>query len=193
MAFRVNPRGSRYVFSINYGFMALTLHYSNEDDRAYGLAGMTISLAALDAIDKVVEISIDSDGPMVRFSQEYYYSLSPAVSPKTVWENLMRNYHITASMVVANILARSIVRLGEDAPKDVWESVFDEIESEGQQTCGLEKDEVEALYNKIFMHNRRIFSNPRLRPLISELAGTISRRRRLSGLEIRDELNYLQL
>lgn len=30
--------------------MAMTLTYSNEDDRAYGLAGMTISLAALDAI-----------------------------------------------------------------------------------------------------------------------------------------------
>ena len=29
----------------------LTLAYLNEDDRAYGLAGMAISLAALDAID----------------------------------------------------------------------------------------------------------------------------------------------
>ncbi len=173
--------------------MALTLNYSNEDDRAYGLAGMTVSLAALDAIDKIVEISIDADGPMVTFSQEYYYSLSPAVSPKMVWENLIRNYHITASMVVANIMARSLVRLGEETPKDVLDKIYSEIESEGLETCGLEKDEVEAFYNKIYMQNRRIFANPRLRPAITELARILSRRRSLSGLEIRDELTLLQL
>ena len=31
----------------------MTLTYLNEDDKAYGLAGMAISLAALDAIDRV--------------------------------------------------------------------------------------------------------------------------------------------
>lgn len=173
--------------------MSITLNYSNEDDKAYGLAGMTISLASLDAIDKVVGISLDADGPMVTFSQEYYYSLSPAVSPKLVWENLIRNYHITASMVVANLLARSLVRLGEEAPKDLLDIVYGEIESEGEETCGLEKDEIAAFYNKIVMQNRRIFGNPRLRPAIADLARTISRRRTLSGLEIRDELSSLQL
>lgn len=173
--------------------MALTLTYSNEDDRAYGLAGMTISLAALDAIDRVVEVTIDGDGPMVTFSQEYYYSQSPVVSPKSVWENMMRNYHITSSMVLANVLSRSLVRLGEDVPKEIMDTLYREIEAEGEETCGLEEDEVKAFYNRILMQTRRIFSNPRLRPAIAELARTISRRRRLSGLEIRDELNYLQL
>lgn len=171
----------------------MTLNYSNEDDRAYGLAGMTISLASLDAIDKVVEVSLDAEGPMVTFSQEYYYSLSPAVSPKLVWENLIRNFHITSSMVIANVLARSLVRLGEDAPKDVLDEVYSEIEAEGEETCGLEKDEIEAFYNKIVMQNRRIFGNPRLRPAIAELASIISRRRNMSGLELRDELTLLQL
>lgn len=173
--------------------MALTLTYSNEDDRAYGLAGMTISLAALDAIDRVVEISLDADGPMVDFSQDYYFSVSPVVSPKAVWDNLLRNYHITASMVVSNILARSLVRLGEEVPSEVMNTIYDEIETEGRESVGLEADEVKALYNKILMQNRRIFMNPRLRPAIAELVKVISRRRRLSGGELRDELNYLQL
>ncbi|MDE6246989.1 MAG: hypothetical protein K2M41_03995 [Muribaculaceae bacterium] len=171
----------------------MTLNYSNEDDRAYGLAGMTISLASLDAIDKVVEISLDAQGPMVTFSQEYYYSLSPAVSPKMVWENLIRNFHITSSMVIANLLARSLVRLGEEIPKDILDEVYVEIEAEGADTCGLEKDEIEAFYNKILMQNRRIFGNPRLRPAIAELAGIISRKRNMSGLELRDQLTLLQL
>lgn len=171
----------------------MTLSYSNEDDRAYGLAGMAVSLAGLDAIDSVVDISLDADGPMVNFSQEYYYSLSPMVSPKSVWENLIRNFHITASMVVGNVLARSLVRLHVDLPKDIERKVFAEIEAEGEETCGLEKDEIEAFYSRIISQHRRIFSNPRLHPAINELAGIISRRRRLSGLELREEMAYLQL
>ncbi|MBD5176818.1 MAG: hypothetical protein HDS25_08925 [Bacteroides sp.] len=171
----------------------MTLSYSNEDDRAYGLAGMAISLAGLDAIDSVVDISLDADGPMVNFSQEYYYSLSPAVSPKSVWENLMRNYHITASMVIGNVLARSLVRLHEDLPSEVEREVYSEIEAEGEETCGLEKDEIETFYRRILSQHRRIFANPRLHPAINELAGIISRRRTLSGLELREEMAYLQL
>lgn len=171
----------------------MTLSYSNEDDRAYGLAGMAVSLAGLDAIDRVVDISLDAEGPMVNFSQEYYYSLNPVISPKSVWENLMRNFHITASMVVGNVMARSLVRLHEEMPQSVERALFAEIEAEGEETCGLEKDEIEAFYNRIVSRHRRIFANPRLHPAINELAGIISRRRRLSGLELREELAYLQL
>lgn len=173
--------------------MALTLTYSNEDDRAYGLAGMTISLAALDAIDRVVAVSLDSDGPMVDFSHEYYYSMSPAVSPKAVWDNLLRNYHITASMVLGNVMARAVVRLGEDVPADVMKVIYKEIEAEGKDSVGLESDEVRTIYDKILMQHRRIFMNPRLKPAITELAGVIARRRRLTGAELRDQLNYLSL
>lgn len=173
--------------------MALTLKYSNEDDRAYGLAGMTITLADLDAVDRVVSVSLDAEGPMIDFSQEYYFSVSPAVSPKAVWNNLLQNYHITASMVVSNILARSLVRLGEDVPSDIIQSVYDEIEAEGRDTVGLDPDEVKMIFNKILSRNRRIFNNPRLRPAIAELASIISRERTLSGGELRDRLHYLQL
>ncbi|MBD5371371.1 MAG: hypothetical protein HDR80_10175 [Bacteroides sp.] len=174
--------------------MPLTLQYSNEDDRAYGLAGMSISLAVLDAIDRVVEVSIDTeDDPMIDFSQDYYFSASPAISPKAVWENLMRNYHLTASMVVSNLMARSLIRLGEDIPADIMDAAYREIEAEGRDTCGLEDDEIKRIYDKILMQNRRIFGNPRLRPAVSQLAQLISRRRRLSGSELRDELTYLQL
>lgn len=173
--------------------MALTLKYSNEDDRAYGLAGMTISLADLDAIDRIVSISLDAEGPMVNFAQDYYFSVSPVVSPKAVWDNLLRNYHLTASMVVSNVLARSLVRLGEEAPSDLMDTLYEEIEAEGRESVGLDPDEVKVLYNKILTRNRRIFKNPRLRPAIAELAGIISRRRTLSGGELRDELHYLQL
>lgn len=168
------------------------LTYTNEDDRAFGLAGMAISLAQLDAIDRIVEISLDSQGPMVTFSQQYFYGGSPAVSPKASWENMMRNFQITSSMVIANVMARSLVRLGEEVPQEVMETIYGEISAEGADECGLEEDETRAFYNRLLTLNRRIFGNPRLRPAVAELAHRISRRRRLSGMEIQDEINLLQ-
>lgn len=171
----------------------LTLKYLNEDDRAYGLAGMVISLASLQAIDRVAEVSLDSDGPMVEFSHEYYFAGSPSISPKATWDNLVQNFHITTSMVLSNILARSLVRMKEEAPESLMRSIYSEVEREGKDTCSLEEDEIENLYNNALTRASRIFRNPRLHPAVDEVARIISRRRNMSGLEIRDELHLLQL
>lgn len=171
----------------------ISLEYCNEDDRAYGLAGMAISLAALNAIDRVAEISLDRQDTMVEFSHEYYFTGSPSISPKSTWDNLVQNFHITASMVVSNIMSRSMVRMHRDIPVDILGEVHREILREGQDSCGLEEDEIDALFNRTLSYSRRIFANPRLHPAINEFARIISRRRTLTGNEIRDELRLLQL
>ncbi len=171
----------------------MTLAYLNEDDRAYGLAGMVISLASLHAIDRVSEVSLDSDGPMVEFSHRYYFPGSPSISPKASWDNLVQNFHLTTSMVVSNVLARSVVRLKEEAPSEVMDEIYNEVEREGRDTCSLEDDEIENLYNNALKRASRLFHNPRLHPAIDEFARVISRKRHLSGMEIMDELHLLQL
>lgn len=171
----------------------LTLSYSNEDDRAYGLAGMAVSLAALDALDRISGVTIDTDGPMVSFSHEYYFCGSPSISPKATWNNLIHNFYITSSMILSNVMARSMVRLGEDVPSHILDTIRSEMEAEGAATCSLETDEVDSLYRKSATGMRRIFANPRVHPAIDELARTISRRRSLSGMEILDELRSLHL
>lgn len=171
----------------------MTLTYQNEDDRAYGLAGMAISLAALDAIDRVSEVWLDAEGPMVTFSNEYYFVGSPSISPKATWNNLLHNYYITSAMVLSNLMSRSYVRLGEEIPSDIMKQVEKEILEEGLDTCSLEEDEVERMYQKTTTGMNRIFRNRRLYPAIADFARTISRRRRLSGSEIYDELRALRL
>lgn len=171
----------------------LTLAYQNEDDKAYGLAGMVISLASLDAMDCVAEVSIDGDGPMVEFSSEYYFPGSLAISPKSSWDNLVRNFHRTTAMVVSNILARSVVRMKEEAPESVMKKIYEEVEREGRETCSLEDDEIENLYRNALSRARRIFMNPRIHPAVDEFARVISLRRSLSGMELLDELRLLQL
>lgn len=171
----------------------ITLQYQNEDDRAYGLAGMAISLAALDAIDRVAGVSLDADGPMVSFAHEYYFSGSPSISPKTTWNNLVQNFYITSAMAVSNLMARSLVRLGEEVPEALMDEIHREMVAEGQDTCALEEDETERIYLKTTTGMRRIFANRRLYPAIGQFAGIISRRRELSGSEIYDELRALRL
>ncbi len=171
----------------------LTLTYVNEDDKAYGLAGMAVSLAALDAIDRVASVSLDADGPMVTFSNQYYFSSSPAISPKTVWDNMLHNFYITSAMVISNVMARSLVRLKQDVPAEISEAVFNQIAEEGRDSCSLEDDEIHTLYDKTRVYMGRIFRNPRLHPAIDEFARTLSRRRSMSGNEILDELRALSL
>lgn len=171
----------------------ITFYYRNEDDRAYGLAGMAVSLAALDALDRVVEFSLDADGPMVSFSNEYYFSGSPSISPKVTWDNMIQNFYITSSMALSNIIARVMVRDRENWPGEQLERIRREMVAEGNDSCSLEEDEIDAIYERSLMRMRRIFDNPRVHPAVSELARVISQRRRLSGREITDELHLLQL
>lgn len=170
-----------------------SLSYLNEDDRAYGLAGMMVALANLDAIDRISKVSMDSDGPMVEFSHAYYFSGSPSISPKSTWDNLVANFHITTSMVLGNILSRSLVRLKEEAPQDVLKEVYLLVEDEGKTTCELESDEVKQLFEHSLARAQRIFRNPRVQPAIDEFAHIISVKRSFTGREIFDELHSLQL
>lgn len=171
----------------------MTLHYINDDDRAYGLAGMAISLAALDALDRVASVSLDAEGPMVTFSHEYYFCGSPTISPKAAWNNMLSNFNLTSAMVLSNVMARSLVRMGNEVPDEIMDMLHTEIVNEGRETCSLDEDEVDVLYNRARTYLRRIFHNERLHPAIDKLVRTLSVRRSLSGTEIADELHQLQI
>lgn len=173
--------------------MNFSLQYSNEDDRAYGLAGMALSMASLDALDRITEIFLDADGPMVSFSQHYYFSSSPSVSPKAVWENLMGNLQLTTSLVLGNVMARSLVRLGAEADVGVYDEIRSLVREEGRDVCALEEEEADEVFDRMMRHSRRLFYNPRLHPAVRELASVISRRRRLSVLELAEELELLRI
>lgn len=171
----------------------LTLQYSNEDDRAYGLAGMTITIAALDALDRVSSVTLDTDGPMVTFSNAYYFSGSPSISPKATWDNMIRNFHLTSAMVMANVMARSLVRRHAEVPAELMDTLKRSIAEEGRESCDLEDDEIDALFERTRSYTRRIFANPRVHPAVDSFARLLAVRRTLSGREIFDELESLQL
>lgn len=171
----------------------MTLEYLNEDDRAYGLAGMAVSLAALDAVDNVVGVSLDANGPMVTFSNGFYFSQSPTYSPRASWNHLLHTLYITSAMVMSNVMARSIVRMHEDVPQELLDRIREEVAAEARDTCSLDDDEIDTLFDKTRVYMGRIFRNPRLHPAIDQFARTLSRKRTLSGNELIDELRALSI
>lgn len=86
-----------------------------------------------------------------------------------------------------------MVRLGQDVPAELLDTIHNEISREGRDTCSLEDDEIDTIYEKTRSYMGRIFRNPRLHPAIDDFARTISRRRTLSGSEIIDELRALSI
>jgi len=169
------------------------LSYRSEEDRSYGLAGMAIALAGLDAIDTVVRVSLDEKGPMVLFSNEFYWGSSQAASPKAHWHILIRNFRITTSLALANVLSRCLVREKGADPAQMLQVLYPVIESEGKEVCELEPDEVKNFYERALMDSHRTFGNPRLRPYVDKLAQVLSTRRTLTGREIAEELHALHL
>lgn len=169
------------------------LQYKNEEDKCYGLAGMAITLAALDAIDRVVAISLDTDDLMVDFVNEYYFEGSPIVSAKTSWNHILENFHITSAMMISNLFSRRMIYEKKDVEKEMLEFLYDTILAEGRESCSLEDDEVRELFNKTLTYSRRIFANRRIYPMVDKFAQVISKRRTLTGSEVREELRYLQL
>lgn len=169
------------------------LKYKNETDRCYGLAGMAVSLAALDALDKVISISLDADGPMVTFSYDYYFSGSPIVSPKAMWNNMVESFQLTSALAISNIMSRCVIREKKDLRQDLINLLYERISLEGRESCDLDDDEIRPLFDKTLNYTRRLFANRRLHPLIDEFAGTIAKRRVLTAKEIRDELHALQI
>lgn len=169
------------------------LAYRSEEDRCYGLAGMALALATLDAIDTVVRVSVDEDGPMVLFSNEFYWGSSQAASPKAHWHSLMRNYQITSTLALFNVLSRCLVRERGADPADMLAALYPVIAQEGRDVCQLEDDEIRRFYDNSLMKAHRTFGNPRLHPYIDRLAEVITRRRTLSGREIAEELHALHI
>lgn len=169
------------------------LNYKSEEDRAYGLAGMVIAVASMDAIDRVSMISLDSEGPMVTFSNEFYYPGSQSASPKATWHRLLENFQITSAMAISNVLSRRYVYEHTTDIDDMLPPLREAMTLEGKDVCALEEDEIDRVFRNMLSYSQRIFGNRRLSPLIDEFAGILARRRTLTGREIAEELSLLQM
>ncbi len=166
------------------------LKYKDETDKAYGLAGMAISLVAWDAEEWLESINIDADpDKAIQMSQEFYLTVAPRVGAKAVWEQSLKRFQLTAAMMVANVACREMVNNKHSGlPSEVDAELRSALYEEGAELCSLEQDEVSRIYGKSLNYCSKMFVIPTFRKLATCLVEKIKTNRNLPSDKILDIL-----
>lgn len=169
------------------------MKYRNEDDKCYGVTGMVLGLSVFDANDLFTSVSIDGeDNSCISFTPDFYFSGNPRLSAKDSWQCLYSHYQISMGLVISNVLCRKMLLDRGVLDGKTRKALLDVLSDEGKETCQLERDEVEQVFDKTYSYLMRIFSNSGLAKAIRQFAERLKEKRTLSNgeaLDLLDELN----
>lgn len=170
------------------------LKYTSESDRAYGATGMAIGLVIYDGDEMLASVDIDADpNDMVALSPEFYFAGNPGVSAKTAWNQILKNYNLGISMLIANVMCRHLVGQRHTVPDDIVELLRSLASGEGRDSCELDDDETERLFNKNYTYLQRVFSHRGVQSVAHDFAATLLSRRALSRHEVLEQLSALNM
>lgn len=170
--------------------------YTDETDRAYGATGMAIGLMIFDGEDMLYSIDLDraaAGGEMLELSPDFYFAGNPGASAKSAWNQMLKNYNLGISMILANILCRQLVHRHTSLSDSQVSRLRDIVRQEGLRSCSLDTDEADRLFDKSFSYLTRVFSHRGVQAVAHDFASTLAARRRLSRLDTLELLQSLQL
>lgn len=167
------------------------LKYKSETDKGLGIAGMAISLLAADALDMLAKVSMVEGEEPVTMAEEFFFSGNPRMSAKFAWYEGLRQYDITASMILANVLCRSLCSSTGVINNESLKAVHDHLVEQGQELCSLDADEVETLYSRSYRKHHSIFSHPTVGTVARDFANTLRMLQHMTGAEVADNLRRL--
>lgn len=164
--------------------MSKNLKYTDERDRALGLAGMTIALAMYDAADWMLQISLDTDpGEGMCMSPQFAAGGNPALSATAVWRSLVKRFEVSAAILAANPICRWYVGRGREVPSDTAALVRALVRDEGRNVCALEDDEIDTVHTRVTANLRRVFAMPAVAAMAAGLADRLQTARTLSAAD----------
>lgn len=168
-----------------------SLKYSDENDRAHGLAGMAVAMVAYNAQDYIVSISLDSTpGQGLTLAPEFGFNGNPRLSAKLAWKQILEQFELSAAMIMGNAVCRACVGQRRRPTDDVLHTLRTLISEEGKH-CELEDDEIDRLFNKNINYITRLFTHPGVMSVTTDFVSTVKNRRSLSASEILDKLAAL--
>lgn len=170
------------------------LEYKNDDDKCYGATGMAISLVVLDGDSLLSAIDVDSEHRnIMELSEDYYFCGNPGLSARHAWGAILKNFDFTASMAIGNLLCRSLVLDRCQLSAERKSYLHDKVVEEAAESCSLDEDEAEALFNKRYTYFVRVFSHQGVQSLVHDFAANLRRRRRLTHSEVLEGLRALTM
>lgn len=168
------------------------LRYRDETDRAYGIAGMAISLVLWDGEPYLASLSLDNPvGSSIEFTPIFGFNGNPRLTASLAWRELLKQFELSVAMIMGNVICRSYLGSSTSLSADKTSALRDVVRSEGKEFCSLDDDESDIVYNKTYRYLDRVFSHSGVSGLVEELAGSLKLRRRLSASEVFEILSAL--
>ena len=166
-----------------------SLSYTDELDKSYGIAGMAITIVALDAQDLLDRIDIDAEpGHTMQMTAHFGMRGNPRMSAKILWEESVRDLRVTTSMALGHITCRRAVACNAPVASDETERLREAVRYEGARHCDLEEDEADALFEHCNEYVHRIFRHAGLPQIVHAFADRLRKQRSMSTAELVDTL-----
>jgi hypothetical protein len=138
------------------------LKYKDDVDRRYGVAGMVLAAFILDYEKYISSVSIERSGlEAIEFSPDFFIVSGENVSAKTSWEHILEQYQVIASMMISNMMCRSMVGSRRELDRAMHDVMLSTLKDYAED-CQLEKDEAEAIFDKHYQYLNRAYHNSNL-------------------------------
>ena len=174
--------------------MKIDLRYKDEQDKCYGLTGVAMSAVIWDVEHLISGIYLDSDAfNSIQYTPQLIADGNAEISPRNIWNHNVEKFRLSMGMILSNVLCRTYVLEHKFINHKTKQHIFEYFIEEGNSTCSLEKDEVEALFNKNYDYLHRIFSHPEVQRIANDFAQHLTERRSLSQTEIIESLQALNM
>ncbi len=170
----------------------MLMKYRDELDKSYGAAGMVLGLSAFDADDLLRAVTLDGER-LIQFTPEFFFAGNPRLSPRGAWQYILGHYRVTVGLVVANALCRRMVLDNDTVDANLREQLFNTACEDGWESCQLERDEVQPIFDEAFDSMMRLFANTQVRRAIDAFVDHLQQRRTLSHIDVSDLLQQLNL
>lgn len=171
-----------------------TLSYADERDKTYGVAGMAITLVALDGEQYLAHIDLDGEpGELLEMSHDFGFKGNPRMSAKIVWEQTIKELRLYVSMAIGNVACRRYVLAHHALTSDDTSSLRKALRMDATDHCGLDSDEADRLFESCLGYVDRIFRHAAIPDIAHGFAGRLAERRTLSGAEAVEILASLGL
>lgn len=163
------------------------IKYRNENDKAYGVAGMALGLAVFDVSALSQGINIDATGfECLQFSPDFFFEGNPLMSAKDSWKNTYSHFQVMMGLSIANAMCRKMLLDHGTIDRKMRSLLLEAACNEGMLACQLEKEEVEPLFNKYFSHLMGVFSNHAIAQAVCKFAAIIQQERIITRQDMVD-------
>lgn len=174
--------------------MASGLKYNDEKDKCYGIAGMVVAMLVWDNENLLESVTLDTpDNENIIFSNDFYFTGNPRISPKYTWNKIVGHYKVMMEMLVANIMCRQCVLHDSHINSKLKNLMYHHLEEEGYENCSLEKDEIRQLFEQSYDSLHRIFSHRGVQQIVRDFAESLQQQRTFSQAEVLHRLQALSM